>query len=106
MEPMNAGELVKVTNGSSELDGIVFDVPSRSKVVVAIVDPARGPGFRTVHPRALTERTDDGPDDRALRLLLRRTPTPPARDTSSARANAGRSDPGHTRGASHRSTGK
>jgi hypothetical protein len=106
MEQTNAGELVKVTSGSSELDGIVFDTPSRSKVVVAMVDPARGPGFRTVHPQALTERTEDGPDDRALRLLLRRTPTPPARDTSGGAANAGRGNPGHTRGASHRSTGK
>jgi hypothetical protein len=50
MEPTSIGELVKVAGGGRELDGIVFDTPSRSKVVVAVVDPARGPMFRTVHP--------------------------------------------------------
>jgi hypothetical protein len=105
MEPTSAGELVKVTDGGPELDGIVFDTPSRSKVVVAVVDSGRGPMFRTVHPRTLTERIEEGPDDRALRLLVRRTP-PPARRTSSGGMNAGRGNPGHTRGAMHRTTGR
>jgi hypothetical protein len=105
MESTSTGELVKVAGGGPELDGIVFDTPSRSKVVVAVVDPGRGPMFRTVHPRTLTERTEEGPDDRALRLLVRRTP-PPARGTSSGGINAGRGNPGHTRTAMHRTTGK
>jgi hypothetical protein len=105
MEPTSAGELVKVADGGPELDGIVFDTPSRSKVVVAVVNPGRGPVFRTVHPRTLTERIEEGPDDRPLRLLIRRTP-PPARGTSSGGTDAGRGNPGHSRTAMHRTTGK
>lgn len=105
VEPTSAGELVKVAGGGPELDGIVFDSPSRSKVVVAIMDPGRGPVFRTVHPTTLTERTDEGPDDRALRLLVRRTP-PPVRGAARGGVGAGRERPGHTRGAMHRTTGK
>ena len=105
MESPNAGELVTVASGGPELDGIVFDTPSRAKAVVAVVDPDRGPLFRTVHPRTLTERTTEGPDDRALRLLVRRTPSPvraAARDGSTG----GHGSPGHARGAMHRTTGK
>jgi len=105
MEPTSAGELVKVANGGSELDGIVFDTPSRSKVVVAVVDPGRGPVFRAVHPKMLTERAEEGPDDRALRLLVRRTPSP-LRGAARGGMAAGRGNPGHTRGAMHRTTGK
>ena len=76
MEPSSTGELVKVATGGPQLDGIVFDTPSRTKVVVAVVDPRRGPVLRTVHPRTLSERTEEGPDDRALQLLVRRTPPP------------------------------
>jgi hypothetical protein len=105
MEPTRAGELVKVSSGGPELDGIVFDTPSRSKVVVAVVDAGRGPMFRTVHPRTLTERTEEGPDDRALRLLVRRTPSP-ARGKASGGVAVGRGNPGYQRGAMHRTTGK
>jgi hypothetical protein len=105
MEPTSAGELVKVASGGPELDGIVFDTPSRSKVVVAVVDTGRGPVFRTVHPKTLTERTEEGPDDRALRLLIRRMPLP-VRGTASGGVVAGRRSLGHTRGATHRTTGK
>jgi hypothetical protein len=105
MEPKSVGELVKVSSGGPELDGIVFDTPSRSKVVVAVVDPSRGPMFRTVHPRTLTERTQEGPDDRALHLLVRRTP-PPAHGTAGDGTAVGRGSPGHKRSAMHRTTGK
>ncbi|HZL48569.1 MAG TPA: hypothetical protein VFC30_06095 [Solirubrobacteraceae bacterium] len=105
MEPLSVGELVKVAGDGPELDGIVFDTPSRSKVVVAVVDPSRGPGFRTVHPRTLTERVEEGAEDRALRLLVRRTP-PPARGTAGGGVDAGRGNPGHKRGAMHRTTGR
>lgn len=99
------GELVKVAAGGPELDGIVFDTPSSSKVVVAVVVPGRGPGFRTVHPSALTERAEAGPDDRALRFLVRRTPVP-GHGTARAGSTSGRGRPGHARGAMHRTTGK
>ena len=105
MESTSAGALVKVASGGPVLDGIVFDTPSRSKVVVAVVDPGRGPVFRTVHPKTLTERTEEGPDDRALRLLVRRTPSP-VHDAASDGVAAGRENPGHTRAAMHRTTGK
>jgi hypothetical protein len=105
MEPANAGELVKVGGGGPEVDGIVFDTPSRSKVVVAVVDPGRGPVFRTVHPKVLSERTEEGPDDRALRLLVRRTPPPP-RGAARGGVRGGHTRPGYARGAMHRTTGK
>jgi hypothetical protein len=107
MEPVSIGELVKVAGGGPERDGIVFDTPSKSKVVVAIVDPGRGPVLRTVHPKLLSERSEEGPDDRALHLLIRRTPSPPARDAAGGgMAAAGRGSAGHARGTMHRTTGK
>jgi len=105
MESLSSGERVRVAGGGPELDGIVFDSPSRTKVVVAVVDPGRGPIFRTVHPKTLTERTEDGPDDRALRLLIRRTPAP-VRGAASGGQGAARGRSGHTRAAMHRTTGK
>jgi hypothetical protein len=105
MEQISANELVKLTGAGPELDGIVFDTPSRSKVVVAVVDPGRGPVFRTVHPDTLSERAEEGPDDRALRLLVRRTP-PPARGASRGAKAAGHGAAGHGRGTMHRTTGK
>jgi hypothetical protein len=105
MEAASIGDLVIVDSGGPKLDGLVFDTPSRTKVVVAVVDPSRGPVFRTVHPRTLSERTQDGPDDRALRLLVRRTPLP-VRGAARDGVGAGRGAPGHTRQAMHRTTGK
>jgi hypothetical protein len=105
MEPTHAGKRVKVAGGGPVLDGIVFDTPSRSKVVVAVVDSGRGPVFRTVHPKTLTERTEEGPDDQTLRLLIRRT-SPPVRGANGGGLGAGRRRAGHTRGAMHRTTGK
>jgi hypothetical protein len=105
MEPTSTGERVTVAGSGPSVDGIVFDSPSRTKVVVAVVDAGRGPVFRTVHWDMLTERTQDGPDDRALRLLIRRTP-PPARGAARDGAGAGRGRPGHARGTMHRTTGK
>ena len=105
MEPLTAGQLVKVTGGGPDLDGIVFDIPSSSKVVVAVVDPARGPVLRTVPPQALAERTEEGADDHALHALIRRTPHPVQ---GGARAGAGpvAARAGHSRAAMHRTTGK
>ena len=94
-----------VTGDGPQLDGIVFDVPSSSKVVVAVVDRGRGPVFRTVHPNTVSERAEAGADDRALRLLIRRTP-PPAHGSSRGGAGAGQGRSGHTRAATHRTTGR
>lgn len=105
MESIGAGELVKVADGGPELDGIVFDTPSHSKVIVAVVDRARGPVFRTVHPKALSTRTEESPDDRALRLLVRRTP-PPVHGGPRGGSMGGRAQTGHPRGAAHRPTGR
>lgn len=105
MDLLTPGERVTVEDGGAVREGIVFDTPSRSKVVVAVLDPRRGPLFRTVHPKGLRERTTDGAGDGALRLLIRRTP-PPGRGPSGGRAGVGTRRAAHTRGASHRSTGK
>jgi hypothetical protein len=105
MEPANPGERVNVAAGGAVSHGIVFDTPSRSKVVVAMVDPGRGPVFRTVHPKLLTERTEEGAHDQALLLLIRRTP-PPVRGADGGGVGVGRQRAGHTRGSMHRTTGK
>jgi hypothetical protein len=105
MDPTLPGELVKIATGGPEIDGIVFDVPSRSKVVVAVVDPKRGPVLRTVEAKALSERTEEGPDDRALHLLIRRTPHP-ERGAARGGTGAGPGGPTHRRAAMHRTTGK
>jgi hypothetical protein len=105
MEPTSQSELVRVADGGPEIDGIVFDTPSRSKVVVAVVDKARGPVFRTVHPSALSERTEEGPDDRALMLLIRRT-WKPVRGAARDGGGAGQGRAGHSRASMHRTTGK
>jgi hypothetical protein len=98
MEPTGSSELVRVADGGPEIDGIVFEAPSKSKVVVAVMDPARGPVFRTVNASALSERTEEGPDDRALLLLIRRT--------WRTVGGAARGRSAHTRGPMHRTTGK
>ena len=105
MESISPGDLVRVASGGPELDGIVFDVPSRTKAVVAVVDPDRGPGFRTVHPSTLTEREGEGPQDRALWLLIKRTPQP-GRGGASGGESGGRGRAGHSRATMHRTTGK
>ena len=94
-----------VTDGSAKLDGLVFDTPSSTKVIVALVDPTRGPLFRTVNPNALTEREQEGPNDHALRLLVRRTPPPHSAGARGA-SGGGQGRSGFTRGAAHRPTGR
>jgi hypothetical protein len=105
MESTSAGDLVTVTGDGPPLDGIVFDTPSTTKTVVAVVDRGRGPVFRTVHPRTLRERAAEGADDRALRLLIRRTPAP-ARGGARGGAGSAQGRAGHTRAATHRTTGR
>lgn len=105
MESAVIGALVTVTGERGDTDGIVFDTPSRSKAVVAVMDAAKGPVFRTVHPRTLIEREAEGPADHALRLLMRRTPSH-TKGNPRAGATGGHSSPGHTRATAHRATGK
>ncbi|HEX3617612.1 MAG TPA: hypothetical protein VHU61_13795 [Solirubrobacteraceae bacterium] len=105
METPAIGELVRITDGGPALDGIVFDTPSRLKVVVAVVAPGRGPGFRTVHPETLTVREGEGADDPALRSLIRRT-QPAVRGNGRNGLNVRKGAAGFTRGANHRSTGR
>lgn len=99
------GDLVTVETDGPDIDGIVFDTPSRSKVVVAVIDRGRGPVFRSVHPRTLSARTQDGPGDQALRLLVRRTPAP-VRGAARGATISGHGSRGHGRGTMHRTTGK
>src|SRR3954470_13741969 len=105
MEQIGKGDLVKVATAGPVIDGIVFDVPSRSKVVVAVMDRKRGPVIRTVDRQALTDRAEVGPDDRALSLLVRRTP-PAVHSAGRGGAAAGARRAGHKRAAMHRTTGK
>jgi hypothetical protein len=105
MEQRQTGDLVTVATCGPDVDGIVFDTPSHTKVVVAVIDPARGAVFRSVHTNALSERTEEGPGDRAMRLLIKRTP-PPVHASVRGGSSGGRGRPGHTRGAAHRTTGR
>ena len=105
METIDVGSLVKVATDGPVIDGIVFDHPSTSKVVVAVIDRTRGPVFRTVHPDTLSERTEEGDADRALQLLIKRTP-PVQRGGGRGGSGGVHGRAGHTRGAMHRPTGK
>src|SRR3954449_859022 len=105
MEHPSTGDLVKVATGGPELDGIVFDMPSSSKVVVALVDRERGPVLRTVSLKALSERTEEGPDDARLQPLARRPP-PARRGAAHAGSAGGPGRSGPRRAAGHRTTGK
>jgi hypothetical protein len=100
-----AGQLVRVSTGGPVLDGIVFDEPSANKIVVAVVDPQKGPVFRTVHPDTLSEREDAGPQDQILQSLIRRTPTAARGGRSGAKGSV-QARRGHARSATHRTTGK
>ena len=105
METTAVGDLVKVATAGPLIDGIVFDVPSATKVVVAVIDPARGPVFRTVNQDTVSERSEEGPQDRALHLLIKRTP-PPVHGAARDGSGSGQGRAGHTRAAMHRTTGR
>jgi hypothetical protein len=99
------GALVTVAGKGPVLDGIVFETPSTLKVVVAVPDQARGAVLRTVHPDTLTERTDPGAHDEALRRLIRRTTTT-GRGGARSGTGPGQGPRGFTRTPAHRPTGK
>lgn len=105
MDSIAPGDLVTIATEGAPLDGIVVDIPSPAKAVVAMVDRKRGPVLRTFEQKALSARLDPGTDDPALRLLIRRTPAAmKARARGGADASSGRD--AHTRAAMHRTTGK
>jgi hypothetical protein len=101
--PVLIGSLVTVADGEHQRAGIVFDLPSPKKAVVAILDKKRGPVFQGFHPSVISERSAEGPDDPLLHALIKRTPPPTGR-RSAATGVAGRA--GHSRASSHRTTGK
>jgi hypothetical protein len=105
VDAITVGELVSVAGFGPVLEGVVFDTPSSSKVVVAVFDSKRGPLFRTVSPKTLTAREQEGSHDRELHRLIRRTP-PPAHGAARAAAVSGGGRSGFKRGAMHRATGK
>jgi hypothetical protein len=106
MEHLSAGDLVKVAREGGPRDGIVFDVLSASKVVVAVPDRTRGPILRTVHPSALTERSAEGAHDEALRRLIRRTPAAARGGPRGGNGPGQGPRGGHVRAPAHRTTGK
>ena len=105
MEQTATGTLVKVATDGPEIDGIVFDAPSASKLVVAVVDRKRGPVLRTVDRSAVTEREEEGPSDHALQLLIRRT-SPAMRGAARGGGSGVAGRAGHARGTAHRPTGR
>ncbi|MDX6700411.1 MAG: hypothetical protein QOF26_637 [Baekduia sp.] len=105
MEQTGTGDLVKVATGGPDIDGIVFDATGGAKVVVAVIDRERGPVMRTFDLTALSERSEAGDDDRALQLLIRRTPHS-NRGAARAGSGSGGGRAGHKRASMHRTTGK
>lgn len=99
-------ELVKVATAGPEIDGVVYDFPSSSKIIVAIVDPARGPVLRTYPAKSVTPRDDAGANDDALHALIRRSPPPRNGGGGHASEGSVRGRSGHARATGHRTTGK
>lgn len=102
---VGVGDRVTVASDGPVIDGIVFELPSRTKAVVAVIDRKRGPVLRSVAVDALAARADERPADRALRLLIRRTPGG-GRPGGSARAGGARGSAGFARPTAHRPTGR
>src|SRR5829696_1060615 len=103
METNDADDLVTVKTAGPTIDGILVEQLKSSKAVVAVMDGVKGPVLRTVPQDALAE---PGPDDRALRLLVRRS-AHASRGTARGGSGSGMSGrAGHTRAAMHRTTGK
>jgi hypothetical protein len=101
-----AGDLVKVSTGGPELDGIVFEAAAGgAKLIVAIVDRERGPVMRSVDADTVAERTEAAPADKALQALIRRTPHT-SRGSGRGGSGVGGGQAGHKRAAMHRTTGK
>ena len=106
MTSMRSGDLVTVTGDRGEREGIVFHWASKTKVIVAVPDAARGAVMRTFPASALSAREADGAHDDALRQLIRRTPVPAGRGEPHGGGGPGNGPRGHTRAPAHRPTGR
>jgi hypothetical protein len=105
MTSLRAGELVTVAGEHGDREGIVFHVPSRTKVVVAVPHSVRGAVMRTFDAKAVSERDQPSAHDDALRRLIRRTPSV-GRGDPRGPSGPGNGPRGHTRSPAHRTTGK
>jgi hypothetical protein len=105
MTSLQAGDLVTVDGENGERDGIVFQFPSRTKILVAVPDPARGAVMRSFTAAELHVRKRAGEHDDALQALIRRTPTGGG-GPSRGGAGGGGGSRGHTRSPAHRATGR
>jgi hypothetical protein len=103
MKAFREGQLVTLVGEGEALDGIVVHAPSLVKIEVAVPDAERGAVFRTVHPKALRERSVAGEHDDALRRRIRRTPST---GRAGPRSGPGGGRRGHGHVAGHRTTGK
>jgi hypothetical protein len=103
LKTFREGQLVTVAAESGAFDGIVVQVSGLVRVDVAVSESERGLVFRTVHPKALTARSESGPGDEALRRFIRRAAV---QGRAGPRSGPGRGRRGHTRAAGHRTTGK
>jgi hypothetical protein len=103
MKSLHEGQLVTVTEDDRTMDGIVFQVLSVLKAVVAVPDGEHG-SFRTVHRGALRER-GPGEHDDALRKLIRKT-TAAGHGAPHGRNGGAGGRRGAARVAGHRTTSK
>src|SRR3954453_16105573 len=104
-ETFQTNDLVTVATGGPLIDAIVVSRPSPQKAMVAMVAPAKGPVLRSVGVDTLAEREAEGPHDKALWSLIRRSPQAFGSGPSGA-AGAARGSRGHARSSVHRREGK
>jgi hypothetical protein len=103
LKSFREGQLVTVATEDGARDGIVVHVAGLVRVDAAVAEPEHGPVVLTLHPKAVTARTEPGEDDETLRRFIRRAATP---GRGGPRGQPGRGARGHTRAAGHRTTGK
>jgi hypothetical protein len=102
MRTFHVGQLITLVGESEALEGIVVHAPSLVKIEVAVPDEGHGALFRTVHPKLLRERSEEGEHDDELRRLIRRT----ASAGRGPRSGPGSGRRGHSQATGHRTTGK
>jgi hypothetical protein len=102
MRTFRPGQLVTLVEEPEALEGIVVDAPSLVKIEVAVPDEGHGAVFRTVHPKLLKERAEEGEHDEALRRLIRRNGSA----GRGPRSGPGSGRRGHSQATGHRTTGK
>ena len=104
-ETFRPGALVTVATGGPLIDAIVVSRPSPQKAIVAMVDAAKGPVLRPVAVTALAERGAEGPQDKTLHNLIRRSGHALGAGPHDG-AGSVRGRRGHARTAMHRRAGK